>query len=68
MPSNNKHQSHLIRKKFKKSKQYKCCYVSNQNVNKLSRSYCGSFTKKYRRTDRKLNALLTIKEEMKLRS
>lgn len=55
---NNKIESVRLRKRFKKSDNYRCCGVSGGNVNKLSRGMCCTYPQWYIRHDRRLNALL----------
>lgn len=54
----NKFDSTRLRKKFKKSQNYRCCSVQGGNVNKLSRGMCCTYPQWYIRHDRKLVARL----------
>jgi hypothetical protein len=62
--SKNKHESHLIRKKFRKCEPYKCCYVCDKNYTKLSKGYCTAATK-YRQREQKLYAIMEINDIMR---
>lgn len=54
---NNKFESVKLRKKFKKSDNYRCCSVPGGNVNKLSRGMCCTYPQWYVRHDRKVDAI-----------
>lgn len=51
MAGDNKHQSTMVRKKFRKSGNYKSCAVPIGNINKFSKSYCCTFPQLYKRFD-----------------
>lgn len=53
MVSENKHDSIMIRKKFKKSYNYKCCLKPTGNINKESRGYNCTYPMVYKRYDKK---------------
>lgn len=54
MTGKNKHESTKLRKKFRKSPQYRCCFPPTGNIQKLSKGYCCTFPQVYRRYDLKL--------------
>ena len=49
--SGNKYESMKIRKKFKKSKNYRCCFAPTGNPGKYSSKYSCTYPKVYKRRD-----------------
>lgn len=52
-----KHQSILLRKKFKHTNRYICCLAPQGNSTKFSKRYCCTFPQVYKRHDVRLDAL-----------
>lgn len=50
----NKHQSTLIRKKYRKSPPYRCCAAPDHNVNKVNHGYCCTYPNLWRRLELKI--------------
>ncbi|CAH6420367.1 Hypothetical protein HVR_LOCUS1174 [uncultured virus] len=49
--SKNKHENKIIRKKFKKSINYRCCCAVTGNPGRFSSGYCCTYPQVYRRRD-----------------
>lgn len=46
-----KHESVLIKKKFRKTSKYRCCIAPSGNKNKFSSRYCCTYPMVYKRYD-----------------
>lgn len=53
MTGQNKHDNILIRKKFHKGENHKCCGVISNNKQKFSVKYCCTYPQVYKRLDEK---------------
>lgn len=51
MAGDNKHESTIIRKKFRKSNNYRCCGAPEGNSQKFSVKYCCTYPMVYKRHD-----------------
>ena len=45
----NKHENSMLRKKYKKRDNYRCCHSPTGNCNKIARGHCCTYPQVYKR-------------------